>query len=232
MTQTIAPSTVDPALEPVANALIAAASSFYQRGWMLGTSGSVSARLGHDPLQVLITVSGKAKGDLIPQDMLRVTDDGQIFKTLGDPKASSESFYKGQPRPSGETLVHEAIYRKFDDAGAVYHVHSVDNTLCSQLVAPGQTLDLRDLEMLKGLGRWEPGQTVKIPVVPNHLHIPTLAEAVAQAAVYDVPGVLVRGHGIYTWGQDMARARRHTEIFEFLFSYFTRALQLGLVERP
>ena len=32
-----------------------------------------------------------------------------------------------------------------------------------------------------------------------------------------VPGFLIRGHGLYAWGVDVAAARRHAEGFEFLF---------------
>lgn len=220
----------DTALEPMATGLAAAARRFYERGWMLGTSGSVSSRVGlGEPLQIAVTVSGKPKGELSAADLLLVIDDGEVFETLGDPQASSSAYWEGKPRPSGETLVHEALYRRFpDDAGAVYHVHSVDNTLCSQMVPTGQRLMFQDLEMLKGIGRWEPGQPVGVPVVPNHPHIPTLADAVREAADPKVPGVLVQGHGIYVWGQDMARAQRHVEIFEFLFSYEVKRRLLGL----
>ena len=30
-------------------------------------------------------------------------------------------------------------------------------------------------------------------------------------------GLLLRGHGLYTWGRDLAEARRHVEALEFLF---------------
>jgi methylthioribulose-1-phosphate dehydratase len=31
-----------------------------------------------------------------------------------------------------------------------------------------------------------------------------------------IHGFLLRGHGLYTWGDDLAQARRHVEILEFL----------------
>jgi len=34
--------------------------------------------------------------------------------------------------------------------------------------------------------------------------------------------VLVAGHGLYTWGQDLAEARRHLEVLEFLFEVALR----------
>ena len=32
------------------------------------------------------------------------------------------------------------------------------------------------------------------------------------------PGYLIRGHGLYTWGRDVAEALRHLEAFDFLFT--------------
>ncbi len=231
------PCAAFPELLPRAAHLAQTAQQFHTRGWMLGTSGSLSLRLHADPLRMLITVSGKDKGALVAEDFLSIEDDGQIFSTLADPKQSSESFYQGVARPSGETLVHEAIYRRVEalrpgGAGAVYHVHTVDNTLCSQLVSPGETLLFQGLEMLKGIGQWTPGTSVEVPVVYNFPDIPELSRAVAQALCPKVPGVLVQGHGIYVWGPDPMRAKRHTEIFEFLFAWEIKRRMLGLPTPP
>ncbi len=205
----------DAATAARANTLAEIAAHFYRFKWLLGTSGSLSCRQGSDPLEILITVSGQHKGELGVEDFLSVTDDGEVFETLADPKASSESLFAGLPKPSGETLVHKAIYDKYPDAGAVFHVHSVPGTLCSQM---GDALEQAPLEMHKGLGRWT-GAPISIPIVDNALHIPTLAALVADAAKEEIPGVLVNGHGIYVWGPDIPRCRRHVEIFEFLFEY-------------
>jgi methylthioribulose-1-phosphate dehydratase len=35
-------------------------------------------------------------------------------------------------------------------------------------------------------------------------------------------GFLIRQHGLYTWGRDLAEARRHVEILEFLFEVMGR----------
>jgi methylthioribulose-1-phosphate dehydratase len=39
-------------------------------------------------------------------------------------------------------------------------------------------------------------------------------------------GFLLSGHGLYTWGRDLAEARRHIEIFEFLFECVARSRML------
>ena len=40
-------------------------------------------------------------------------------------------------------------------------------------------------------------------------------------------GFLIRNHGLYTWGKDVDAARRHVEIFEFLFEVLGRRLQMA-----
>jgi methylthioribulose-1-phosphate dehydratase len=39
----------------------------------------------------------------------------------------------------------------------------------------------------------------------------------------EVHGFLLRGHGLYTWGRDLALARRHLEVLEFLLEVVGRA---------
>jgi methylthioribulose-1-phosphate dehydratase len=48
-----------------------------------------------------------------------------------------------------------------------------------------------------------------------------MADLVAQVDAWidagkPLYGYLIDGHGIYTWGRDMAEAERHIEAFEFL----------------
>jgi methylthioribulose-1-phosphate dehydratase len=59
---------------------------------------------------------------------------------------------------------------------------------------------------------------IEVPVFPNTQHMPELVERVDAWIRADKPlyGYLIDGHGIYTWGRDMAEAERHIEAFEFL----------------
>jgi methylthioribulose-1-phosphate dehydratase len=60
---------------------------------------------------------------------------------------------------------------------------------------------------------------VNVPVFDNDQDIARLAEKVDSrlAGLQDVAGYLIRGHGFYTWGNNMEDALRHVEAFEFLF---------------
>jgi methylthioribulose-1-phosphate dehydratase len=90
---------------------------------------------------------------------------------------------------------------------------------------------ISDFEMLKGLeGITTHQASVWVPIFDNTQDIPSL---VVQVEKYfqDHPnepcwGYLIRRHGMYTWGKDLAEARRHIEILEFLLECLGRSTKL------
>jgi methylthioribulose-1-phosphate dehydratase len=197
--------------------LAAAARLFYDRGWMMGTAGNLSLRLADGTFW--ITASGKLKGRLEPEDFLRVAPGGEILE-------------QGRPadRPSAETSIHDAIYRLFPEARACFHVHSIAGNVAARL-ADGEALRLPPLEMLKGLGVWDEGPEIELPVFRNHAHVPRIAEELSARFAADpprVPGFLIRDHGLTTWGPDADAAQNHVELFEYLFGYIAAARAAGI----
>lgn len=202
------------ALLPVARghalaALQGVAALFYERGWAYGTSGNYSVMLGREPLRLLVTASGRDKRHLAVDDFVDVDGEGRPFD-------------RNAPRPSAETLLHTVLARHAG-AGAVLHVHSVWNTLLSERYFERGEVPIRGYEMLKGLaGITTHEAEVRIPIFDNTQDIPALAEQVsarlrAQAEPLRLRhAFLIRAHGLYTWGRDLAEARRHVEIIEFL----------------
>lgn len=187
---------------------------FYQRGWVLGTSGNFSAVLSRDPLHLAITASGLDKGNLAPEHILQIDADGQVIA--------------GQGKPSDETLLHLTAV-KLCGAGAVLHTHSVWSTLLSQNVfAEADGIAISGYEMLKGLaGVKTHDHTEWLPIIENSQQMDGLAHNVA-ATLQRFPaahGFLLRGHGLYTWGKDLREAQRHIEIFEFLLEVVGRSHQ-------
>lgn len=79
----------------------------YGRGYISGSDGNVSIRLG--PGRLLSTPSGVNKGFLSPRDMI-VTD--MAGKKL-----------QGALKPTGELYLHLEAYRQRPDIGAVVHAH-------------------------------------------------------------------------------------------------------------
>lgn len=74
----------DVKLDQTKSELIKVSTSFYQRGWMLGTSGNLSILIEENPLQFLITVSGKDKGELTEDDFILVNESGVIARSNSD----------------------------------------------------------------------------------------------------------------------------------------------------
>jgi len=121
-------------------------------------------------------------------------------------------------------VVHLAVVRE-RRAGAVLHTHSVWNTLLSEAAGDEGGLAIEGFEMLKGLDGVRTHAHVEwVPIIPNTQDYAHMSRDVL-AALRENPGchgLLLRGHGLYTWGRDLPEARRHVEIFEFLFEVVGR----------
>jgi len=185
------------------------------KGWTPGTGGNFSKLLSREPFRLLITSSGIDKG---------LTDEASLLEV--DEKGNPVS---GDRKPSAETLLHVAIYQK-TEAGAVVHTHTVWNTLASLIDPKGFLEDngcynITGFEMLKGLRGVESHQHHEmIPILHNSQDMGMLSDIV-RTTLDNLPethGILLEGHGLYTWGRDISEARRHLEVFEFLFEVSLR----------
>lgn len=185
-----------------AGELAEAGRFLHARGWVPATSGNFSARLSPD--YAAITASGRHKGLLTEQDIMVVDLEGRPL----DPIRC----------PSAETLLHTMLYRRHPAVGAVLHTHSANATVLSR--HGGSAVRLAGYELLKAFhGITTHDTALSVPIFDNDQDIPRLAAQVEAHldAHADVHGYLIRGHGLYTWGRDMAEALRHLEAFEFLF---------------
>lgn len=196
---------------------------FHDRGWSLGTSSNYSVVLEREPLELLLTASGKDKGRLEPGDFVRVDAQGKRIDC-------SEDQFPVENKPSAETLLHVAL-AELPGVAAVLHTHSVWATLLSERYFAAGGVEIEDFEMLKGLEGITTHDTKKwVPIFDNTQDIAALADQL-RAQLHDAQhplehGFLIRKHGLYTWGHDLAAARRHVEIFEFLFECIGR-LEFG-----
>ena len=208
----------------LASDLISVGKIINQRGWCPATGGNFSVRLNEQaeheyPPSCLVTASGVHKGELTEHDFIEVDLRGN----------SLESSTK--VRPSAETLVHVALYRLDDEIGAVLHAHSVPNTLLSQLCMADR-LTITGFEMQKSLrGVMSHEEILSIEVFDNTQDMTLLATEVEKR--WHQRGklnsaLLVRGHGVYTWGRDLSEAWRHMEGLEFLLECELELAKLGL----
>jgi methylthioribulose-1-phosphate dehydratase len=194
-----------------ANGLAAVGGRFFDRGWVMGTSGNFSVVVGRSPLRLAITPSAAHKGALKASQILQIDEAGESTRGVAG-------------RPSAETAVHVEIVRRAG-AGAVLHTHSVWSTMLSERHAAQRGFAIEGFEMLKGLdGVSTHAHREWVPIVENDQDMTRMAVEVGRV-LSDHPaahGFLIRRHGLYTWGRTLAEAERHVEIFEFLFETIGR----------
>jgi methylthioribulose-1-phosphate dehydratase len=192
---------------------------FYARGWALGTGGNYSCLVSSPPLLVAVTASAVHKGNLTANEVLLIDENAA---PVGNTSL----------KPSAECLLHvEIINRRMPAAGAVLHTHSIWNTVLSDFFAPNGCVVIQGYEMQKGLRGVKTHESREIvPIVENDQDMTRLAESIGKALDENplCHGVLLRRHGLYTWGQTLAEAERHVEILEFLLEAMGRTLSLPL----
>jgi methylthioribulose-1-phosphate dehydratase len=197
-------------LQEIAPLLAEVGRTLHGRGWAFGTAGNFSAVIGREPLRLAISRSSVDKGQLTASQVLAVDGDGRRVE--------------GEGKPSDETVVHLSVVRE-RGAGAVLHTHSVWNTLLSEAGGDEGGLRIEGFEMLKGLSDVTTHEHVEwVPIIPNTQDYGRMsADVVAALRRHPAAhGLLLRGHGLYTWGRDLEEARRHVEILEFLFEVVGR----------
>ncbi|MDA0254809.1 MAG: methylthioribulose 1-phosphate dehydratase [Planctomycetota bacterium] len=222
-------SPVASAADPI-DSLRAIGREFHGRGWSLGTSSNYSIVVSREPLELLVTVSGKDKSALGRDDFVRVDAEGRVADG-------------SDRRSSAETLLHCTIAELIPSVGAVLHTHSPWGTILSGADLPAGAavgcLRIAGYEMLKGLDGITTHDTLEeVPIFANTQDMRELSARIradwagldfANSGRPPLHGFLIARHGLYTWGRDLAEARRHIEIFEFLFECVARARSLPAV---
>ncbi|MGW4366220.1 S-methyl-5-thioribose-1-phosphate isomerase [Nocardia takedensis] len=181
------------------------ARELYGRGWMPGTAGNISVRVRDS---AVITGSGLSKGELTAADMVTVRVEDSI--PVGE----------WRRKPSAETTIHTAVYRR-TDAAAVVHVHPpFATTLSTRAGDPERitTVRITDFELLKGFGLADPS-ALDLPLFPNWREVARIGDDVDRYLREnpDAPPVFgIVGHGITTWGDTVSQARDRAECLEAL----------------
>jgi methylthioribulose-1-phosphate dehydratase len=196
--------------------LLRLGADFYQRGWVLGTSGNFSTVIRRKPLRLAITASSVDKGRLSADQILEVDEEGRVVSAAGG-------------KPSAETLLHIAVVMS-TNAEAVLHTHSVWSTILSDYHADDDGFFIEGYEMLKGLdGVLTHEHREWLPILENSQDMRAVAARLTDL-MRNTPGLhgfLIRRHGLYTWGQDLNEAARHVEILEFLMESLGRRQMMG-----
>ncbi|MFB6351519.1 MAG: methylthioribulose 1-phosphate dehydratase [Bradymonadaceae bacterium] len=192
--------------EQMAEQMARHARLFYRHGWMMGGSGNLSVRL--DSGEVLVTVTGRHKGELGPEDFVRLGADVDLVDTEA-------------PRPSSDTVLHQTIYRRCSGAGAVYHVHEPHAVAATTRFPEAEAFDFAGYRILNAFGITEIEESARVPVLVDGGKAGRLPDRL-EAHFEDrpqtaLPAFVADHHGLYVWGETTQRARCHVEALAHLF---------------
>ena len=182
---------------------------FYAKGWVSGTGGGICGPA--DGGGLLLAPTGVHKERVRQNDFFTVNPaDGQVERTPDDPDL----------RPSECNQIFCLAARE-RGARSVVHSHALSAVLMGDLAADADHVAIRDLEMLKGIRGVANRDVHLVPVVRNTPRESELVEQL-EATLADPRfggtfAIVVADHGAYIWGDDVWEAKRHTEVYHFLF---------------
>jgi methylthioribulose-1-phosphate dehydratase len=183
--------------------------NFYARNWVSGTGGGICGPA--DGGGLLLAPTGVHKERVGVDDFFTVDPaDGRVISAPADETL----------RPSECNSIFCLAARE-RGARSVVHSHALSAVLAGDLAGGGDHLAIRDLEMLKGIRGVGNRDVHLLPVIRNTPREPELvaqiSRAIADPRFERTFAILVADHGAYIWGADVLEAKRHAEVYHFLF---------------
>jgi L-ribulose-5-phosphate 4-epimerase len=189
--------------ESLRQAVCAANKELFATGLALLTFGNASGA-DREAKVMAIKPSGVDYTAMGPEDMV------VLDLTSGDT-------VDGSHRPSSDTATHLALYRGFPEIGGVVHTHSRFATVFAQARMPIPCMGTTHADYFHGpvpITRYlKKGEVVQEyeantgRLIVEHFEKNSLDPT-------EFPGVLVAGHGPFTWGKNVEKALDHARVLE------------------
>ncbi len=187
-------------LEELKAKVLKANLDLVKHGLVLFTWGNVS-EIDRETNLVAIKPSGVEYDDMKAEDIVIVDLDGNVVE--------------GKLNPSSDTPTHLEIYKRFKDVGGIVHTHSTFATGWAQaglpIVAKGTThadYFYGDIPCTRSLTKEE----VEEAYEKNTGKV--IIETFSDKDINAIPAVLVKNHGVFTFGKDGNKAVYHAVVTE------------------
>lgn len=172
-----------------------------EHGLVIFTWGNVSA-VDRESGSIVIKPSGV--------DYDKMTADDMVVVSLAD-----GSVIEGKYSPSSDTPTHLELYRAFPEIGAVVHTHSTYATSFAEAGMPIIPLGTTHADYFHGDIPITRAMTEKEIGGEYEKETGTvIIEAIGDSSPMDVPAVLVRSHGPFSWGKNAAEAVHNSVVME------------------
>ena len=171
-----------------------------KHGLVLFTWGNVSA-IDRATGLVVIKPSGVSYDDMKPEDMVVVDLEGNVVE--------------GSLRPSSDTPTHLVLYKAFPEIGGVVHTHS---TFATSWAQAGKDIPILGTTHADYFSADIPcTRNMRKSEVEGDYEKETgnvIVERFKDIQPMDIPAVLVRNHGPFTWGTDADNAVHNAVVLE------------------
>jgi methylthioribulose 1-phosphate dehydratase/enolase-phosphatase E1 len=110
----------------------------------------------------------------------------------------------------------------------VIHTHSLHAVVASLLFE--REFVISEIEMIKGIEGMGFHDRLVVPIIENTARESELTASLEEAilAYPKTQAVLVRRHGVYTWGRTWQRAKTQAECYDYLFRAAAEMHRLGI----
>ncbi len=144
---------------------------------------------------------------------------------------------EGQMNPSSDTPTHAVLYKAFPEIGGIVHTHSTWATSWAQAGIDLPAMGTTHADTFYGAVPCARFLTQKeiddgYEAKTGHVIVETFKERGIQPL--EIPGVLLHGHGPFTWGKDADSAVMHAVVLEEVakMNVITRQLNSYATELP
>ncbi|MBC2173007.1 L-ribulose-5-phosphate 4-epimerase [Listeria booriae] len=193
-----------------------------ERGLIKYTWGNVSA-FDKASQCFVIKPSGVGYAEMKASDMVVVDLDNHVVE--------------GDLNPSSDTPTHAVLYRNFPEIGGIVHTHSTWATIWAQAGLDVPAMGTTHADTFFGAVPCARILTQEeIDAGYEHETGNVIVETFSERGVNpaDVPGVLLHGHGPFTWGKDATSAVMNAVVLDEVckMNYYTRQLNSYAEELP
>lgn len=136
----------------------------------------------------------------------------------------------GRWKPSSDTQTHMELYRTFPEIGGITHAHSVNSVAFAQAGIDIPALRTTHADYFYGpipCTRELTEQEVKEAYELNTGKV--IIECIRERKIdpMEVPGIVVKNHGPFTWGKDAATSVYHAVVMDVVAEMNLKTLMLN-----
>lgn len=173
----------------------------YNKEFVAANDGNISVKI--NDYQIVVTPTGVSKGDMTPEDLVKMNLDGSVISK--------------EVKPSSEVKMHLQVYKLNPQVKAVVHAHPPLATAFAVARIPLDRPILAEAVVNLGI---VPVAEYALPgteEVPNSI----------TPFVKDYNAVLLANHGLLTWGEDLKQAFFRMETVEHYCKILYNLNQIG-----